>query len=91
MTKTDKEMVERNLDLIFEFEKYILEHPDFAEHIPEDATLVMQVEGDEGFNRWSRRLGKRQMESGQSLVYITIKKMSPARSRIEKIDMEVAA
>ncbi len=91
MTKTDKKMVDKNLDLIFEFEKYILEHPDFAEHIPEGATLVMQVEGDEEFNRWSRRLGKKQMESGQSVVYITIKKMSPARSRIEKIEMEVAA
>ncbi len=28
MTRMDKKMLEKNLDLIFEFEKYVLEHPE---------------------------------------------------------------
>ena len=34
MTAAEKKLVERNLDLIFEFEKYVLEHPKITEKIP---------------------------------------------------------
>jgi Family of unknown function (DUF5647) len=37
MTASEKKFVERNLDLIFEFEKYVLEHPAIAEKIPREA------------------------------------------------------
>lgn len=37
MTRPDRAMVEKNLDLIFEFERYVAEHPRFAGKIPEKA------------------------------------------------------
>ena len=40
--------------LVKEFDKYILEHPEFADGIPNDALVVMQLEGDEDFNSWAR-------------------------------------
>jgi len=43
MTASEKKFVERNLDLIFEFEKYVLEHPAIAEKIPRDAVVFMKV------------------------------------------------
>jgi hypothetical protein len=35
MTAAEKKLVERNLDLIFEFEKYVLEHPEITEKFRE--------------------------------------------------------
>jgi len=54
----DKEFIDKNLDLIFELEKYILEPPEFAERIPQEAIISLQIEGDEEFNRWSRNWPK---------------------------------
>jgi hypothetical protein len=42
--------IEKNTMLVSEFDKYILEHPEFAERIPDNALVVMQIEGDEDFN-----------------------------------------
>lgn len=83
-----KEMVDRNLDLIFEFEKYILEHPEYGERIPQEATISMQLEGDEEFNRWARETASEQAEEGQRVVYITITKLGPVHSRIEELKLE---
>lgn len=92
MTRAQKTMVERNLDLIFEFERYVLERPGFAKRIPQDAVVVLQVKDDDAFNRWSRRLGERQAkEEHRPVVHITISKMGPLRSRIEALGMERAA
>ena len=33
MRTAEKKLIERNLDLIFEFEKYVLEHPEITEKI----------------------------------------------------------
>ncbi len=65
MTRAQKKMVQMNLDLIFEFERYVSEHPRFAKQIPQDAIVVLQVKDDEAFNRWSRRLGEKQAKGEQ--------------------------
>ena len=36
--------------LVTEFDRYVMEHPDFALQIPHGAQIVIQVEGDEPFN-----------------------------------------
>ncbi len=91
MTRLEKVMVEKNLDLIFEFEKYVLDHPDLAKRIPRNAVVSMRLEGDEEFNRWSRRLAERQRGKHQSVFCATIKKMRPVRSRIEGLRVEQVA
>ena len=91
MTRLDKKMVEKNLDLIFEFEKYVLEHPEFAARIPLNAVVLMRLEGDERFNRWSRRLAESHLEKGRRGFFVTIKKMRPVHSRIEELRVERAA
>ncbi len=59
-------MMDKNLDLIFEFEKYVLEHPDFARGIPQNAIVSIRIEGDEFFNRWSQRLAKKHKNGKKS-------------------------
>jgi hypothetical protein len=84
-------MVEKNLDLTFEFEKYVLDHPHLADRIPRNAVVSVRLEGDERFNRWSRRLAETQRKGRQLVFCITIGKMRPVRSRIEELRIERAA
>jgi Family of unknown function (DUF5647) len=46
----------KNTELIKEFDRYVREHPEFADDIPNNAVVVMQLEGNAMFNQWSRRL-----------------------------------
>lgn len=84
-------MVDKNLDLIFEFEKYVVEHPDLAKRIPRNAVISMRVEGDDAYNRWSQELVAKQCGKGQPVFQVTIKKMRPAKSRIQALEIERAA
>lgn len=80
---------QKNAQLVTEFDRYVIENPDFAEAIPDGALVAMEVAGDDAFNEWSRNLAKQQAEEGQPIVYVRIKKLRAVQSRIE--DIELAA
>ncbi|OGW53188.1 MAG: hypothetical protein A2Z60_03065 [Nitrospirae bacterium RIFCSPLOWO2_02_42_7] len=80
----------RNLILGMEFDRYIRLHPEFADRIPDNAHIILLLEGDEEFNNWSSGIGKRQAEEGQSIVYVTIKKLGPVSSRIKELEVGVS-
>ena len=40
-------MERKNTDLIKEFNRYVREQPDFADNMPNNAIIIMQLEGDE--------------------------------------------
>lgn len=80
----------RNSLLGLEFDCYAREHPEFLKKIPQNAQVVLLLEGDDKFNSWSKRLGRKQAESGQPVIYITIKKLGPAHSRIEELSLATA-
>jgi hypothetical protein len=77
----------RNSLLGMEFDRYLREHPEFADKIPNDAQIILLLEGDEEFNRWSVRIGQEQAAEGHPLLYVTIKKLAPAHSRIEELSL----
>lgn len=87
----EKSFIEINNLLVREFDKYIIEHPEFAENIPDNALLVMQYEGDDAFNQWARSAVEQAAEKGNPIVYITITELKPVRSRIKKLKLELAA
>jgi hypothetical protein len=70
-----------------EFDRYLREHPEFTEKIPDNAQVILLLEGDEQFNTWSMRIGKEQAAQDQPLLYVTIKKLAPAHSRIEELSL----
>ena len=86
-----RDFSEKNTMLVKEFDKYILEHPDFAERIPDNALVVMQMEGDEDFNEWAREAAQEIADKQTPPIYITITELKPVRSRIEKLKIELAA
>lgn len=87
----EKGFVEKNTILVKEFDRYIIEHPAFAEKIPDNALIVMQVENDEEFNQWAKETALKIAEKEQAIVYVTITKLKPVRSRIEKLRLETVA
>jgi len=81
----------KNTMLVREFDRYVLEHPEFAENIPDNALVVMQIEGDEEFNEWARRTGQNMADKDNPIAYVTVTELKPVRSRIEKLKLEMAA
>ena len=86
-----KRFVEKNSMLRKEFDRYILEHPEFASEIPNNALVVMQIEGDEEFNNWARETAQSVAEKDTPIVYVIITELKPVRSRIEKLKLELVA
>ena len=87
---TEKTILEKNSMLVREFDKYILEHPEFADRIPDDALVVLQLEGDEEFNAWAREAAKIAGE-GHHIALVNVMDIKPVRSRIEKLEVILAA
>ena len=78
----NRQLQEQHALLIQEFNQYLFEHPEFLEQIPQGAVIVLQLEGDEAYNRWSRRVARKTCEKEQPLVFVDIQKLAPARSRL---------
>ena len=89
MTSTNR-FTNKNTMLVREFDRYILEYPEFADKIPDNALVVMQIDGDEEFNEWAKKTGQSVAEKDNPIVYITVTELKPVRSRIEKLKLEMA-
>ena len=75
----------KNAELLTEFDRYVVEHPQITNAIPDGALVAMEVEDDQDFNDWSRQTARTQAEPGQEIVFIKIKKLRPVQSRIEEL------
>lgn len=77
-----------NAELGAEFDQYVLAHPEILDQIPDGAVLCFQLEGEEAFNRWSRRLAA--SSGGHPIVYVRVTKLRPVQSRIESVEITPA-
>jgi len=77
-------IVEKNITLSFEFERYILEHPELLEQIPQGTEIVLLPKDDPELYRINLEATRRaQREEGtRSLVYVEIEALAPPRSRL---------
>ena len=81
----------RNAILGVEFDRYVRDHPSFAARIPRGAQIVLQLPDDPRFNAWARRLARRQRESGQPVVLVTIARVQPPKSRLISPKLQIEA
>jgi hypothetical protein len=77
MKKTN--LVEKNLELSFEFTRYLLAHPEVEERISKGAQVVLLPDYDKELKRFNLRNSKQQREKGQPVVYVRIKGLAPDR------------
>lgn len=60
----------KNNELIMLFDEFLRKRPDVLDEIPDNAVLVMQVEGDESFNAWAYRIAEANAP-GRPIVLVT--------------------
>ncbi len=60
--------------LASEFHRYLMEDEEKARLLPDNSVIVFQVDGEEDFNLWHKEMTLRNMEAGQSVAYVHLKK-----------------
>jgi hypothetical protein len=76
----------RYQEILDEFDQYVLEHPDFAVQLPNQAQLVFVDEKDPEFSHWSvETFGHPASHDdlpNRPIVFIEIGELAPRRSRL---------
>jgi hypothetical protein len=87
---TREEAVDKNLELGFEFDRYLFEHPKFAEKIPDNALVVLLPEYDQELREYNLKISKQNREPDQPLVFVEIASLRQQKSRLVRPKMKVA-
>ena len=88
----ESELIERNLELSFEFMRYLLTHPEIEKKIPKNAQVVLLPDYDQKLKRFNLRNAKRQREKRQPVIYVRIKDLAPDQpSRLVGMKIERVA
>lgn len=80
----------KHATLVAEFDRYVVEHPEFAKKIPKNAQIVLQIYGDDEYNNWGVQLAKKQREPWQTVVYVKVKGLKPLKSRLIKPEVALS-
>lgn len=82
MIYSQETIVEKNITLSFEFERYILEHPDVLDQIPNGAEVVLLPKDDPELYQINLEAARKARRPGVPVVYIEIEAVAPPRSRL---------
>lgn len=73
-----QEFAQKQAELMAEFAKFVLEHPDADEALPEDSYVYFEVAGDAAFSQYSRELAlRRKREDGMKIVCVHVQGIAP--------------
>jgi hypothetical protein len=79
MSRNDKELAAKNMELAFEFSRLVLAKPELARKIPDNALVVFEVEGDAALTTYSKRTAKEIQEPKQPIVVVHVEGLAPSR------------
>lgn len=79
---TRDEAFAKNLELSFEFDRYLLDHPKFAEKIPFEAMVVLLPKYDRELCEYNLKIAKKNYAPGHPVVHIEIAGVKPQKSRL---------
>lgn len=85
-----RDFFSKNLTLSTEFDLYLLDHPEVAETIPEDALIVLLPEDDQELCTYNMENATKRKEPGQKILYVKIRGLEPPRSRLISPELELA-
>ena len=63
---------QRQMELTAEFARYVLDHPDVDDALPEDAYIYFEVAGQPEFNKYGQQLARRR-EREECVVAVCVK------------------
>ena len=67
----------RQFELTAEFGKYVFDHPEVDDILPDGAYVFFQVEGEPEFNEYSRQLAQGHRKKGEPVVFVRVKGLIP--------------
>jgi len=84
MVYSPETVVEKNITLSFEFERYIQDHPELLERIPDGADVVLLPHDDPELYRINLDAAQKRRHADDSvpIVYVEIEALAPPRSRL---------
>lgn len=83
-----EDLFKKNHILGIEFDRYLLEHPEFLEEVPENAEIFFIPEEDPELSQENLRIAEAQKAKGKTVVFVKIGRLSPPRSRLQDVRLE---
>jgi hypothetical protein len=72
------EFAQKQLELAAEFGKFLFDHPELDERLPDGAYVYFEIAGEPEFNRYSRQLSEqRQRQEGVPVVLVRSQGLAP--------------
>ncbi len=69
---------QRQLELTAEFGKFVFEHPEIDERLPDGADVYFEIEGEAAFNNYGRpRAARPRRDEGVRIVRVRVKGLAP--------------
>jgi hypothetical protein len=73
-----RDFARKQLELAAEFGKFVFDHPEVDQRLPEGAFVYFEIPGEPDFSRYSRELARRQhAEEGVPVVLVRVKGLAP--------------
>ena len=83
-----EDVFKKNHLLGIEFDRYLLEHPEVLEQIPENAEIYFLPEDDPDLSQENLRIAEAQKTEGRKVILVKIGRLSPPRSRLQNARLE---
>jgi len=75
-----REFARKQFELAAEFGKFVFDHPEIDERLPEGAFIYFEIAGEPEFNQYSRELADRQQrEEVVPVVLVRVQGLAPPR------------
>ncbi|MFB3887590.1 MAG: DUF5647 family protein [Thermodesulfobacteriota bacterium] len=83
-----EDLFKKNHVLGIEFDRYLLEHPEVLEQIPENAEVYFLPEEDPEVSQENLKIAEAQKTAGRTIVLVRIGRLSAPRSRLQNVRLE---
>lgn len=77
--KNENRLAKKNIEISFEFSRYLLSNPELEENIPDNALIIFEVADDPELTEYNRSLARVNKEVNQPVVTVRIKGIAPTR------------
>jgi len=83
-----EDVFRKNHLLGIEFDRYLLEHPEVLEQMPENAEIYFLPEDDPDLSQENLRIAEAEKAEGRKVILVKIGRLSPPRSRLQNVRLE---
>lgn len=71
------EFAQKQLELTAEFARFVVDHPEVDELLPEESYVFFEIAGEPEFNQYSRELAQRRRAEGTATVCVRTQGLAP--------------